>query len=26
MATAVVLVFDPTDGALCFAAAGHPPP
>jgi anti-sigma regulatory factor (Ser/Thr protein kinase) len=26
MATAVVLVFDPTEGTLCFAAAGHPPP
>jgi serine phosphatase RsbU (regulator of sigma subunit)/anti-sigma regulatory factor (Ser/Thr protein kinase) len=26
MATAVVLVFDPADGALCFSAAGHPPP
>jgi anti-sigma regulatory factor (Ser/Thr protein kinase) len=26
MATAVVLVFDPASGALCFAAAGHPPP
>lgn len=26
MATAVVLVLDPTGGRLCFAAAGHPPP
>jgi serine phosphatase RsbU (regulator of sigma subunit)/anti-sigma regulatory factor (Ser/Thr protein kinase) len=26
MATAVVLVFDPVHGRLCFAAAGHPPP
>jgi serine phosphatase RsbU (regulator of sigma subunit)/anti-sigma regulatory factor (Ser/Thr protein kinase) len=26
MATAVVLVFDPADGTLCFGAAGHPPP
>jgi len=26
MATAVVLVFDPARGELCFAAAGHPPP
>jgi serine phosphatase RsbU (regulator of sigma subunit)/anti-sigma regulatory factor (Ser/Thr protein kinase) len=26
MATAVVLVFDPSSSRLCFAAAGHPPP
>jgi anti-sigma regulatory factor (Ser/Thr protein kinase) len=26
MATAVVLVFDPSSSELCFAAAGHPPP
>src|SRR4051794_3259903 len=26
MATAVVLVFDPSTDRLCFAAAGHPPP
>jgi serine phosphatase RsbU (regulator of sigma subunit)/anti-sigma regulatory factor (Ser/Thr protein kinase) len=26
MSTAVVLVFDPANDRLCFAAAGHPPP
>jgi serine phosphatase RsbU (regulator of sigma subunit)/anti-sigma regulatory factor (Ser/Thr protein kinase) len=26
MATALVMVFDPASGGLCFAAAGHPPP
>jgi serine phosphatase RsbU (regulator of sigma subunit)/anti-sigma regulatory factor (Ser/Thr protein kinase) len=26
MATAVDLVFDPGEGTVCFAAAGHPPP
>ena len=26
MSTAVVLIFDPATGGLCFSAAGHPPP